>query len=403
MSIVLLGFTVPDDMAEQINHSDPAMMTQTHRFAWGLVSALEEAGAEVSLLSAAPVSDYPGNPNLLWRHTSFESGGRQGEMLPFVNLLGLKHITRRISASWYGRRHLKRARAEWMLVHGVHSPFLWFAASLKGRRGIRTCVVMTDPPGVVRQEDSWLRALLKTVDIWLATTALKRVDAVIVLAQPLAEDFAPHAPSLVLEGIYDAERWAPNSSTADRGQNASTSTSTFTFTYAGGLSTEYGVKNLVEAFMGLEFSKARLRLFGRGPLEGWIQEHAERDPRISGPELIGADQLAEIYASSDALVQPRPAAQGFVPYSFPSKLIEYMASGTLTLSTELPSIPQEYRPHVLWAGEGVTGMRNALERAVAMPNADRASLSQGAREFITTAKSSAAQGARIQSFLNQFT
>lgn len=394
MKIALLGFTVPDEMAEEINRHDPVMMTQTHRFAWGLVSALEDGGAEVSLLSTAPVSDYPANPKLFWPHTDFSVGGRRGEMLPFVNALGVKHVTRGIAAVWYGRRHLKQTRAEWMLVHGVHSPFLWFAASLKGARGLRTCVVMTDPPGVVRAEDSGLRAFLKRVDIWLTTTALKRVDAVIVLARPLAEDFAPHTPSLVMEGIYDAQRWSSATS-------ADGDTSTFTFTYAGGLSAEYGVKNLVEAFMGLESATLRLRIFGRGPLEGWIEEQAQKDSRISGPELVEADQLGEIYASSDALVQPRPAVQGFVPYSFPSKLIEYMASGTLTVSTRLPSIPSDYRDHVLWSDEGVEGMQRAMVAALGMSPRERGEVSAGAAQFIAGAKSSTAQGLRIRNFLEQ--
>ena len=45
-------------------------------------------------------------------------------------------------------------------------------------------------------------------------------------------------------------------------------------------------------------------------------------------------------------MNPRPVDDEYVKYSFPSKNMEYMASGTSTLLTAIPSMPESYYPFV---------------------------------------------------------
>lgn len=393
MRVTLLGFTVPTSLLEWINQNDVNLASQTHRFAWGLVSALRSAGCDVDLLSSAPVSDYPRNPRLWWSGGKFESHGTRGRMIPFVNALGFKHLSRTISAFAIGTREIRRHRPAWLLVHGVHSPFLWFGVWCQRWLGVSTCVVLTDPPGVVLQSDGCGRRVLKRLDIGLTKQALSRVSAVVVLAQPLADDFAPNVRAMVMEGLFDESAWT-QVSTPDPSEH------TFDITYAGGLSSEYGVKDLVDAVREWHDPRVRLHLFGRGPLEDWISQQAEGDGRISSAKLLPPEELAAVYARSDVLVQPRPEGQDFVAYSFPSKLIEYMASGTPVVSTRLSSIPEDYEGHVSWAASGATGIRHALMQVAVMDPARRHRMGTDAREFVLRTRTAAAQGRRLRAFLD---
>ena len=56
--------------------------------------------------------------------------------------------------------------------------------------------------------------------------------------------------------------------------------------------------------------------------------------------LIDENQQAEIQAS--LLLNLRNSIDEYTKYSFPSKMIEYMLSGTPLLTTVLSGIPQEY-------------------------------------------------------------
>jgi len=397
MKVTLLGFTIPDELLRQINETDRLMQTQTHRFAWSLVGALRAGGAEVDLLSSAPVSDYPGNPKLFWGRGRFEENGVRGLLMPFINAIGIKHLSRYAACWLVGRRQLRKTRPDWLLVHGVHSPFLWFAVQVARRSGARTAIVLTDPPGVIRAEDGVLRRSLKAVDISVVKRALRRSDAVIVLAQPLATDFAPSRPALVVEGLV-SPLVAANPGGADAARSPGAAGARVV--YAGGLHGEYGVRNLVDAVRSMS-PRVELSLFGRGPLEPWLEQQAEEDARIARPRLVDPGELPGIYAAADVLVQPRQADQDFVKYSFPSKLIEYLASGTPVVSTRLPSIPADYEPYVIWAeGDRPADIAAAIERALSVePTARREAGAQAAR-FIQETRGVGEQGRRIVDFLS---
>ena len=119
MRITLLGFTVPSQVLDYINCHDRVMPAQTHRFAWALVRALQDNDVEVRLLSSAPVSDYPRNDRLAWGRERFVEGGAVGLMMPFINVLLLKHVTRYLSCWIFGLRDLRRFRPEWSPCMGA--------------------------------------------------------------------------------------------------------------------------------------------------------------------------------------------------------------------------------------------------------------------------------------------
>jgi glycosyltransferase involved in cell wall biosynthesis len=257
--------------------------------------------------------------------------------------------------------------------------------------GARVAVVLTDPPGVVRPDDGRLRRALRSVDISIVTRGLRRADAVVVLAAPLGEDFAPGVPALVVEGLVDpGSPYPPSTRVAAHSRRV---------VFAGGLHEEYGVARLVEAFRALP-EDVELQLFGRGPLGAWLEEQARQDPRIQPPRLVSLEELPEVYGGAGVLVQPRQVDQDFVRYSFPSKLIEYLASGTPTVSTRLPSIPADYEPYIVWSDSAEPAdLAAAITRVLEWTEVERTEFGRRAAGFIRESRGAAAQGRRIVDFL----
>ncbi|GAA2194356.1 glycosyltransferase family 4 protein [Micromonospora lupini] len=389
--VTFLGFTVPDDVLAEIMARDTIMPTQTHTFAWGLVRALRTAGCPVHLLSAAPVSGWPGNRQVRFRAGHFRQDDVDGQLLAFVNLLGLKHLTRFVAAWRTGGRALRERDTDVLLVHGVHSPFLWFGVLRARRRGVRVVPVLTDPPGVALPTDGRLVRLLRGLDVALVRAALARCSGVIALTPALADDFAPGRPRLVMEGI-----WAEPAA-ADRPASAG---STRDIVYAGGLSRAYGVDRLVEAFHGLPGDDLRLCLYGRGELAGWLREQAAVDQRIVPPELLPRAELLPRLRRAAVLVNPRPVDQDFVRWSFPSKIIEYLAAGVPVVSTRLPGIPPAYAPWLSYAEPDTPdGLRAAIGRLLDLPVAQARALGAGGARFVRETRNPTAQGCRMRDFL----
>ncbi|WP_425849708.1 glycosyltransferase [Micromonospora sp. DT15] len=386
---------------------DVVMPTQTHTFAWALVKSIRAAGCPVRLLSAAPASTFPRNRQIRFRPGRFEQDGVQGELLSFVNLLGLKHLTRFVAAVRSGSRVLRQHGDDVLLIHGVHSPFLWFGALVAWRRSARVVPVLTDPPGVVLPEDGRMVRALRRLDHALVRMALRRCSGVVVLTAALAEDFAPSLPRLVMEGICDppsVEGSALRSFDVARPPEAHDEPAVVSrdIVYAGGLTRAYGVDRLVEAFRGMDDPDLRLFLFGRGELEEWCRTQAEADSRIAAPELLDRAALVRRLARASVLVNPRPVDQSFVRYSFPSKLIEYLSTGVPVVTTRLPGIPSAYDPYLRFAdSDTAKGLRDALLRVLAMAPEERAALGGAGAAFVQETRGPKAQGGRIRSFLAQ--
>jgi glycosyltransferase involved in cell wall biosynthesis len=99
------------------------------------------------------------------------------------------------------------------------------------------------------------------------------------------------------------------------------------------------------------------------------------------------------------LVNPRPADAEFTKYSFPSKNMEYLASGTPVLTTRLPGMPDEYYDHVLTidgssAEDVTTGLRDAL--ALGPDELHRRGVR--GKEFVLDQKNNVVQSRRIIEF-----
>jgi len=387
--ILFLGFATSEVMYERLVTTDRGMPAQTHRFGWSVIEALSCAGADVVPVSVEPASDYPGNTRVLFRRSEFLRGGVQGITAGYLNITGLKHLTRYLSTRRTLSRLLRRGhKFDAVLIHGVHSPLLWAGLRLGRHCEIPVVTILTDPPSIKTPGDGALSRGMKMVDKRLILAALARMRGVVALAPQLAHDFAPGLPYLWMEGI------ARGLSVRRAGEGHVVPE----VIYAGSLNHEYGVLDLVDS---LEHSAGHwcLSVYGRGPAEGELAQRARTQPRLRLGGMRDAQQLAEVYGAARLLVNPRPPSAGFTLYSFPSKLLEFMSSGVPVVTTEIPNIPHDYLKHLIIAEAGPMGLARAIDAALERSWEELDGLGAGAREFILETRGIKSQGGRLLGFL----
>jgi glycosyltransferase involved in cell wall biosynthesis len=112
--------------------------------------------------------------------------------------------------------------------------------------------------------------------------------------------------------------------------------------YAGTLTERYGILNLIKAFSLIESEDYRLMICGGGDIIGRILELAKIDTRIIYLGQLERTKVNEMLQKATVLVNPRTSDHEFCKYSFPSKTLEYLASGKPTIMYKLPGIPDEY-------------------------------------------------------------
>lgn len=170
--------------------------------------------------------------------------------------------------------------------------------------------------------------------------------------------------------------------------------------YAGGVSKRYGLGNLVEGFRKADIPNAQLHIYGPGDYVKELQQIAAEDPRVFYGGMLLNSQIVEKELEATLLVNPRPTGEEYVKYSFPSKTMEYMASGTPVLTTVLPGMPKEYHPYVyLLEDESADGI--AAKLAAVLDQSDEALFRKGreARDFVLNEKNNVIQAKKILDML----
>ncbi|MBQ3194484.1 MAG: glycosyltransferase [Oscillospiraceae bacterium] len=170
--------------------------------------------------------------------------------------------------------------------------------------------------------------------------------------------------------------------------------------YAGGVSRQYGLANLVEGFRMANLPDAQLHIYGPGDYVEELKTIAQTDDRIFYGGMLLNTQIVEKEMEATLLVNPRPTGEEYVKYSFPSKTMEYMSTGTPVLTTVLPGMPKEYHPYVyLLEDESACGICEALKTVLAQSEESLFQKGIRARNFVLHEKNNVIQAEKILEML----
>jgi glycosyltransferase involved in cell wall biosynthesis len=220
-----------------------------------------------------------------------------------------------------------------------------------------------------------------------------QLDGFILLTQQMNDVVNPHKkPHMIMEGLVELE-----SSTSD--SQAVIKSHPPTILYAGALRKEYGLDALLEGFSALLRPDVRLVVYGAGPYSAEIVSASKADPRIVFGGRIPVTQVMQEQRKAWILVNTRRVEDEFTKYSFPSKILSYMSSGTAVLTTRLPGMPEDYFEHLfLIDGAGAQGITDALNELLSLPPRDLEMRGRHAQEFVLNKKNNVVQTARIIDF-----
>lgn len=139
-------------------------------------------------------------------------------------------------------------------------------------------------------------------------------------------------PYVVVEGVADGRI----ENTLSKNKNKKTCI------MAGLLEDDFGVSLLIEAFKKADVENSELLFYGKGKSVERIIEENKIDERIKYAGQLTNTEMVEKEKTATLLINPRPPVGEWTAYSFPSKNIEYMSSGTPLVAFKLAGIPDEY-------------------------------------------------------------
>lgn len=195
-------------------------------------------------------------------------------------------------------------------------------------------------------------------------------------------------PYIVMEGISDFK--LNSTSKSQKKENK------FVVLYAGALKKEYGLQNLIDGFISYNNNSAELWICGAGPYSNEIKEYQKKDRRIKFFGHLPLNEVLSKEQSATLLINPRPTDLQFTQYSFPSKNMEYMVSGTPILTTKLQGMPSEYYEYIYTInGNDSDSIKCAFEDLSKLSIDELNKKGEEAQKFILTKKNKKIQARKI--------
>lgn len=262
-----------------------------------------------------------------------------GTNVRFCNLCGYKLFSRFNNAykelmNWCEKN---KEGKKVVVIYAIHTPFIKACVRLKKTYKVKIVLIVPDLPEYMGGQNSFIRNNLRKLNHKILTNLYPSIDGFVLLSKYMAELLPiQNKPWTVVEGIFNN---ASDNVSIDVNREDDKIKTIF---YSGTLAKRYGILNLVEAISSMDDENVRLMICGDGDSVGIIKEYVKKDNRIIYKGQLIRTEVLKLQRSATLLVNPRTPEGEFTKYSFPSKTMEYLASGVPTLLYKLPGIPEEY-------------------------------------------------------------
>ena len=315
----------------------------------------------------------------------------------FLNLRFIRFWSRFVSAFRGLRRATKDSERPVVVVYSAHLPFLFAARLIRFfRRDVVLCVIVPDLPEFMGV-GGWLYSTYKNVETVIFRRIVRGFDSFVFLTDAMGDRIGiPSEKCIVVEGIYDQLHDSIEQEPEIIDDDG------FVILYTGTLATRYGVLDLLHAFEQVDIAEAKLWICGEGDARDVIEKMAASEPRIRYFGQVPRAKALALQRVANVLVNPRRPESEFTKYSFPSKTMEYLASGKQVVMHAMPGIPPEYLEHlIIPETPDCAGLVKALRVVQSLSPKEREDRGTKAQEFILSKKSPDAQVARVLEHLEQ--
>ena len=282
----------------------------------------------------------------------------------------------------FAKREILRERCSAIIVDSINLGAIFVAKLIGSIQKIPVIGVVTDVPEFMCKGRM---NLALRIDAWL----MKRLDGYVLLTEEMNNVANPSGkPHIVMEGSCEVTYCNKEIALSD-------DISKKVCLFSGSVNEANGINILVKAFQMSSLSDVDLHIYGSGPYTEKLVQACRRHSNILYNGTVRNDIVVNKQKEADLLINPRPSNIEFGAFSFPSKLIEYMASGTPVLTTRLPGIPIEYYDYVyVIEDESPSGIAVAIRNALH----EKRNLGIAAQKFVCEKKNNIEQARRIYEF-----
>lgn len=370
----------------------------------GIIKGLKKQHKNITVVTEIPIATYPRERKIIINESDIEiEDDIQAKVVPFFNIMFLKQITMitfafLILLKW----SILNRKKEKIIITFNSFPTISIPTILVSKIfNIKKICIFADPPIDVNNNRGMLGRAAKHLEKKYTEKNIRSYDGIVTLNKKSIKKYAPTTKYVVVDGGFDIND-KPKNKPGGQWLNYSKGDS-INIVFSGGLYEYNGLKNLVEGFKNIDNNKLRLSIYGEGPLKEFIKKASQEDSRILYYGNVPNDEMIKIQQKAGILINPRPIDDPISLYTFPSKMIEYMLSGTPVITTKLNGLTPDYLKNVFFIEDNsILEITKVIEFVTALDKSYLINKAIKAREQIINNKTWEIQSKKIYEFIIGF-
>lgn len=321
----------------------------------------------------------------------------KGYCAAYCNIPIIKQIWHTVSMYLETRRYIKKEGAPDVILSFNLFPQTGWAAVKSGKKyNIPVATLLADLPIDDANKRNWFMTQWRKLFDCLTIRLIKECKNIIALNENAIKIYHPKADSLIVDGGID---WNSNNTLlAIKGAENKD------IVFAGALVQYNGIVNLLQAMQIVKKSGKDiiLHIYGDGDLKDYVKAMAEKHDNIVFHGRVASEELTEIYNKAWLLINPRPVNDPISQVTFPSKMFEYLLSGTPVLSTRLSGFTNDYNDVMFFAeSDTPQGLADKILEVSCQSQEEMNQKALRARKFVLDNKTWEKQCERIHEYLQK--
>jgi len=399
---IFLGKFYPPRMLATIKEDSKGVIGfSNHNFEMSIVSGLIENDVNLRILTIPGVYSWPHNNKKLYTCSEkFLIGAAPVKSAGFLNIAVINKISMLFSALInLLMTYRKFDSKEIQVITNAPNIVILYALKLSkflSNKRIEVTTIIPDIPAMVTKMHGGEGIKGRLVK-WIDNKTVKlyeECDRHVLLTEAMTDFFDKPIKYIVMEGLIDENKYnyqLKEISTPGK----------IIILYTGSIHRQFGIMNLVEAFLKASLpQEVELWICGSGDASEELRKRADNNRSIKFWGLVDSEKAREMQYRASFLVNPRSSEHEFTKYSFPSKTLEYLASGKPVVMNRLPGMPKEYFNYVITPkDESIEQWANTLKKVVCMPSLEREKIGSSGRDFVLKHKNAKAQMERVVNFI----
>lgn len=338
MKILFVGCFVP----EVCEHYVPALSAAGNKFQNNCIKALKEKHdvkglSFISLPVNCSLKDLEEEANSNNFKIIFAKNNRITSYIKFRKLL---------------KEYLKWA--DCVVVYNV--VYVWFnLPNIAKNKKTKSILILADYTPPVEEN-----GLLRKIYSYLMQKEFKKYDKVITLSSKSNKYLSQNQ---IIQTVNGCINWSDF-----KNLKAPNLSNLINIVYSGALTKVAGIDLLIKGFLKTKNKKLRLIICGQGnEFNELIEDAVKSDDRIIFKGYVTRNEYMQILEQAHILINPRNMNLLQNENNFPSKILEYLASGRLILSTRFSGY-EKYLDYIKFIDPDEIALYDAIEEVVSNEN-----------------------------------